>query len=427
MPIKQTVPTNSGDSIQFGNATTPVAASITGAEISTGNGYLALNTANSGTVSEQVRVDKDGNVLLNNATSYLSVGANRSYFGYGSVLVSGGAATDTGILTGGNILFGTNAGAGNTERLRITSTGKIGVGNTNPSTSLDISSKTDALSLPSGTTAQRPSSPPNGSFRYNTTANTWESYNNGGWIPSNPNVVTNYQQFTTSGTFTPASGVRNIQLLVVGGGGGGTSGAGGGGAGGVVYIPNFAVTPSVGITVTIGSGGAANANGTNSSFGSITAYGGGRGGYLTDVSYGHINAAYSGASGGGSGATSTVVGSAAPASSQGSAGGIAPIASPFPAGGGGGAGQVGQNGASGVNGNGGNGIYIPIFASYGSSGYFGGGGAGGYTGNSSGTGGLGGGGNTATAGTANTGGGGGGGTGSGAAGGSGTVIVAWYQ
>lgn len=288
-------------------------------------------------------------------------------------------------------------------------------------------SSTGALGLPSWTTATRPASPSNGNIGYNTTTGTWEAYNNSGWTPLNTNIVTNYQAFTSSGTFTPAAGVRNIHLLVVGGGGGGgSSGAGGGGAGGVVYMPNFAVTPSVGITVTIGNGGAADANGSNSSFGSIVAYGGGRGSVYTDVSYGNNNGPYAGGSGGGAGATSSAIGSGAPGSSQGSAGGLAPTISPYPAGGGGGAGQVGQNGASGVNGNGGAGLYIPIFSAYGASGYFGGGGAGGYAGNTSGSGGLGGGGNTATAGTANTGGGGGGGSGS-RAGGSGVVIVAWYQ
>jgi hypothetical protein len=283
--------------------------------------------------------------------------------------------------------------------------------------------------ISSWTTAGRPTSPGNGSLGYNTTTGTWEAYNNSGWVPLNTNIVTNYQAFTSSGTFTPAAGVRNIQLLVVGGGGsGGSGGAGGGGAGGVVYIPNFTVTPSTGITVTIGAGGSSNTNGVNSSFGSITAYGGGRGAPSTDVSYGSISGGpFPGGSGGGGGASSTALAAGAPGSSQGSAGGIAPVVAPYPAGGGGGAGQVGQNGASGVNGAGGNGVYIPIFSAYGASGYFGGGGAGGYAGNTSGSGGLGGGGGTAVAGTANTGGGGGGNNAASSNGGSGVVIVAWYQ
>ena len=60
MPIKQTVPTNSGDYLQFGNATTPVAAQVGGYEDSTGNGHLELYTTAGGTVTEQVRVTSAG-------------------------------------------------------------------------------------------------------------------------------------------------------------------------------------------------------------------------------------------------------------------------------------------------------------------------------------------------------------------------------
>lgn len=43
-------------------------------------------------------------------------------------------------------------------------------------------SSTGALSVPSGTTAQRPSSPVNGMLRYNTTIPQLESYVNGSWV-----------------------------------------------------------------------------------------------------------------------------------------------------------------------------------------------------------------------------------------------------
>jgi hypothetical protein len=259
----------------------------------------------------------------------------------------------------------------------------------------------------------------------NTTTATIEVYGSSGWIPSNTSIVTNYQQFTTSGTFTVPAGVVFVNVLLVGGGGGGGNGGGGGGGGGVVFVPNYPVTPAGSLAVTVGAGGAIHTVGGASQFnGDMLAFGGGSGGSVTDVSYGNVNGPKSGASGGGGSATSTAIGSAAPGSSQGSAGGIAPTIGPYPAGGGGGASSVGGNGSGSVNGNGGTGAFYKMFTSYGQSGWFGGGGGGGYGGNTLGSGGLGGGGGGAVAGTANTGGGGGG---SSAAGGSGTVIVAWYQ
>lgn len=292
-----------------------------------------------------------------------------------------------------------------------------------------VNTSTGAFYSPAGTTAQRPINPTNGLTRYNTTTGTWEAYNNGGWNPQNTSVVTNYQQFTTSGTFTVPAGVRFIQLLIVGGGGGGgTVGGGGGGGGGVLFIENYPVTPGANIPVAVGAGGSPASNGGYSQFdGHHIAWGGGGGPALTDTSFGSPSGPKLGASGGGAGATSTVIGTPAPGSAQGSAGGMAPLAGPYPAGGGGGAGSVGGNGYGSTNGSGGTGVYSQMFSAYGESGWFGGGGGGGYTGNTLGAGGLGGGGSGAVAGLANTGGGGGGVYTAGTNGGSGTVIVAWYQ
>lgn len=104
--------------------------------------------------------------------------------------------------------------------------------------------------------------------------------------------------FTSSGTFTPDATLDIVDVLVVGGGGGGGQSlagnynAGGGGGGGVRDISNHSVTPSVGITVTVGATSSAGANGNDSSFGSIVATGGGRGG-------GQAGGAGDGGSGGG--------------------------------------------------------------------------------------------------------------------------------
>ena len=58
------------------------------------------------------------------------------------------------------------------------SNSRVGVGTASPATTLHVSA-TDALRIPSGTTAQRPGSPANGDVRYNTTTSQIEGYSNG--------------------------------------------------------------------------------------------------------------------------------------------------------------------------------------------------------------------------------------------------------
>ena len=240
--------------------------------------------------------------------------------------------------------------------------------------------------------------------------------------------------FTSNGTFTP-SGSGNVEYLVVGGGGGGGSFiGGGGGAGGMRTGSAFAVTAQS-YPITVGAGGAIDANGGDSVFSTITASGGGKGGLYMAGSGG------SGGSGGGGagtdGVTSTSSGGAgntpAASPSQGNNGGGA-TSQVGGGGGGGGAGAGGANSPGSGNGAaGGNGTASSIS---GSAVTYAGGGGGGTRSYNSGTGGAGGAGGggagggvggTAVAGTANTGGGGGGhgfidGQ-SAAAGGSGIVII----
>ena len=89
-------------------------------------------------------------------------------------------------FTNGPILVGTATSTGTaSQRLQVTGgayvSGNIGIGTTNPAVSLDLKSKTDAIALPQGTTAQRPSGN-NPYIRYNTTNTALEFYNGTDWV-----------------------------------------------------------------------------------------------------------------------------------------------------------------------------------------------------------------------------------------------------
>ena len=193
-----------------------------------------------------------------------------------------------------------------------------------------------------------------------------------------------YQSFTSSGTFAVPSGLTTLNevLVVAGGGGGGKDGGGGGGAGGLIFMPNYPVTPGGTITVTVGCGGAGGSSpspvpllygvaGQDSVFGApgdpgkhptgdvLTAKGGGGGG----GGPGGPRAGQNGGSGGGSNGHGANYQNYAPASTatqptqpgdsgaygfgHGGGRGIHTGQTPqnhLSAGGGGGAGAVGQNG-----------------------------------------------------------------------------------
>src|SRR6056300_535843 len=199
------------------------------------------------------------------------------------------------------------------------------------------------------------------------------------------------QSFTSSGTFSVPSGTTSIsEVLVVAGGGSGGSehsgtGTGGGGAGGLVFMPEYPVTPGGTITVTVGCGGAGipgpggdsrGNTGQDSAFGSpgdpgfsptstvLTAKGGGGGGGFTCC-----GGCRTGGSGGGASAAQPpggAPGSGGPASQPtqpgnsgaygfGNVGGDGGTNDPSAAGGGGGggagaAGTAGQPGSGGQSG-----------------------------------------------------------------------------
>ena len=88
--------------------------------------------------------------------------------------------------TSGPVLVGSGTSTGTASQpLQVTGgayvSGNLGIGTTNPAVSLDLKSKTDAIALPQGTTAQRPSG--NAPYiRYNTTNSALELYNGTDWV-----------------------------------------------------------------------------------------------------------------------------------------------------------------------------------------------------------------------------------------------------
>ena len=264
---------------------------------------------------------------------------------------------------------------------------------------------------------------------------------NGFYLPFSSAELAN--SFTDSSrTFIPTENITADFLVIGGGGGGGNSDrSGGGGAGGyrtsagtsgggASAESSLSLTSGSSYAVTVGAGGAASTNGSDSSIIGpsidVTSLGGGKGGEAGG------SAPSSGGSGGGGGAGSTGSGSGSSGTSgQGYAGGDGASSSGgnnVSGGGGGGAGAVGVDTASGDadGGAGGAGVSSSITGSAVTR--AGGGGGGAWT-NNGGAGGSGGGGAggksgvAGTAGTANTGGGGGGGGTAPGAGGSGIVII----
>ena len=82
---------------------------------------------------------------------------------------------------------------------------RVGVGTTSPAVSLDLTSKTDAVAMPSGTTAQRPTGV-NGQIRYNATTDEFEGYSDGAWGPIGSGVALSQYKYTATAGQTTFSG-----------------------------------------------------------------------------------------------------------------------------------------------------------------------------------------------------------------------------
>lgn len=136
-------------------------------------------------------------------------------------------------------------------------------------------------------------------------------------------------------------------LIVAGGGGGGNGNGGGGGAGGLIQAFNSPLNSTGTYPIVIGGGGATQTDGTNTTFNSLIAIGGGSGaGWATN---GRTGGSGSGGAGNNGASTPTV---GLGTSGQGNNGGIGHNLSYWNSGGGGGAGAVGGAALAGLNGGG---------------------------------------------------------------------------
>ena len=259
-------------------------------------------------------------------------------------------------------------------------------------------------------------------------------------------------KFTSSGVFEvlDASGLTQLEVLVVaGGGGGGTSLGSGGGGGGVLHSNQSLTLQAQQYAVTVGLGGAyaevrtVAANGGDSSFGDLLVAKGGAGGKGQSFAWDNKNYIYPAGGSGAGGCRHSNPGTSG-TSEQGHNGGAGSDSLNYRYGAGGGGGAGGPGGATTAT-HGGDGGVGKAFDISGTMTYYAGGGGGGisygaggeddYNG---GKGGLGGGGDASRSfyakgvpGLPNTGGGGGGGSPSvaslpGGSGGSGIVIVRYH-
>ena len=167
----------SGNDIKFQSNATEVAAidqsgnltlsgTVDGVDIQTLNTAVAANTAKTGITSGQASAITANTAKVTNSTSASDLTSG--------TLPSARLGTIAGFTSTG---IDDNA---TSTAITIDTNENVGVGTTTPVVSLNVNG-TDAIRIPVGTTAQRPSTPAVGYLRLNTTSNATEIFKNGSW------------------------------------------------------------------------------------------------------------------------------------------------------------------------------------------------------------------------------------------------------
>jgi len=147
-----------------------------------GNGtrmtLLSNGNVGIGTTTPITLLHVKGDAIIDDASPYLNFYTGATNKGSVGIWSNGNLNIVNKVETG-NTVFATNS----LERMRITNTGRIGIGTDSPEGALDVVSTTGALIVPRMTTTQRGSLPTvNGSIIYNTTDNEFNFYENSAWV-----------------------------------------------------------------------------------------------------------------------------------------------------------------------------------------------------------------------------------------------------
>jgi hypothetical protein len=203
------------------------------------------------------------------------------------VLGSGAALPDTALTATPEVWVAVTIGTTELTRQKLLSVPRAVVADRlTPGSTLDLSGNTSHFRPPTGTTEQRPSSPAEGSMRYNTTLHRPEFWNGTAWTAFGASASTGVAVFPYSGAdqvWPIPSGVTSIEAEIWGAGGSsawsGYSQGGNGGASGGYTSGTINVAGLTSLRIVVGGGGPGPAS-TNT-----RAYGGG--GYTSYSSTNH--------------------------------------------------------------------------------------------------------------------------------------------